>query len=226
MLFRSIMEQIIGVDFTFPVSSLDQKMLEKNIKEAYKEYQQKLKEQEENKNKPKEYNIGYTPGTYDLFHAGHLENLMLASEQCEKLIVGVKSDELVQEHKNRKPTISANERMNILRHFKFVQDVYEYYTRDPHVANDWIKSKYGKSADAIFYGSDLKKDFSKKDSADLNIVFTERDEKLMSKRSTTAYRKLMLGQQKEKHTYKGKIKRDIGKGNIKIKDDKEEDLER
>ena len=83
-----IMEQIIGVDFTFPVSSLDQKMLEKNIKEAYKEYQQKLKEQEENKNKPKEYNIGYTLGTYDLFHAGHLENLMLASEQCEKLIVG------------------------------------------------------------------------------------------------------------------------------------------
>lgn len=131
--------------------------------------------------------MAYAPGTYDLFHAGHLENLLIASENSEKLIVGVKADELVQKHKNKTPVISEDERMDILRHFKFVSDVYVYYTRDLQIANDFIKSKYGQFVDAVFLGSDLKNDF--KDSKHINIVYTERDEHLMKERSTTAYAK-------------------------------------
>ena len=59
----------------------------------------------------------YAPGTYDLFHAGHLENLLEASQKSKRLIVGVKADELVYEHKGRKPMMTAEERMEILRHF-------------------------------------------------------------------------------------------------------------
>ena len=39
--------------------------------------------------------IGYTSGVYDLFHIGHLNILNNAKSLCDKLIVGVSSDNLV-----------------------------------------------------------------------------------------------------------------------------------
>lgn len=185
----SIMKCIRGVDFVFPVISLHEDILKDSITQAYQTYcEQKSSQQQVVE---KDFEFGYAPGTYDLFHAGHLENLTIASSQCQKLIVGVKSDELVEEHKHRKPVISAEERMEILRHFKFVYDTYIYYTRDLHIANDWFKSKYGRPIDAVFLGSDLEKDFADVD--DIKIIFTPRNKETMKTRSTTAYRKLHLG---------------------------------
>lgn len=155
-----IMEQIRGVDFVFKISTLQRDIVKESAEKSYRIYDfyKKLKACK-NQVKNKKYKLGYAPGTYDLFHAGHLENLLLASKDCEKLIVGVKSDELVQEHKNRRPILSDDERMEILRHFKFVDGVYKYYVRDLHVASDYIKSKYRENVEAIYLGSDLKKDF-------------------------------------------------------------------
>ena len=214
-----IMEQIIGVDFVFRVPSLDKRIIQKNAEKSYKvyEYSQKIKPKYTRK---KKYEIGYAPGTYDLFHAGHLENLMIASNECEKLIVGVKSDELVYEHKHRLPIMSAEERMEILRHFKFINEVYKYYTRDLHIANDWIRFRYGKEADAFFLGSDLKKDFA--DAKDLNIIYTPRDPKLMKTRSSSAYRKLHLGIEHKKD-YKGNIKEQLEEKQTGMKDSGKEE---
>lgn len=203
------MEQIIGIDFVFKISTLQKDIVEESAKKAYRmyDYYKKL-ENGKSKVKNKKFKLGYAPGTYDLFHAGHLENLLLAEKDCEKLIVGVKSDELVREHKNREPVISADERMEILRHFKFVDGVYKYYVRDPHVALDYIKDRYNEKVEAIYLGSDLKKDFSYIE--DVNIVYTPRDDKKMKESSTTKYRLLYLSNEKNKK-YKGEVKQNIKK---------------
>ena len=199
-----IMSYIRGIDFVFSVPSLDENIIKARLTAAFEQFENSKKDSKNPKSK--KFELGYAPGTYDLFHAGHLENLLIADSNCEKLIVGVKGNELVQKHKNKLPIISDNERVAILRHFKFVYDSYIYYTRDLHIANDYIKSKYNKSIDAVFLGSDLKNDF--KDTTDINIIYTERKEELMKERSTTAYAKrysaLSLGKHKPQK-FSGKI---------------------
>ena len=189
-----IMEQIRGVDFVFPIESLDEKEINKSALEAYNRM---LAEREKNKDKPKldkMYDLGYAPGTYDLFHAGHLENLMIAASACKRLIVGVKGDELVKEHKKRDAVICCRERMEILRHFKFVYDTYSYYTRDLYSAKDWIKSKHNQDVDAIFLGEDLIEDFKKyQEDSNINLVFTPRPAEKQKSVSTTALRTIYLG---------------------------------
>lgn len=218
-----IMKYIRGVDFVFPVHSLDKKIMEKDISEAYKEFKKEQKRPKEKEDK--KYDLAYAPGTYDLFHAGHLENLLIASSQSKKLIVGVKADKLVQEHKHKNPMISQKERVEILRHFKFVDDAYIYFTRDLNIANDYIKSKYDKDVDAVFLGSDLKNDF--KDVKNINIVYTERDEKLMEERSSTGYakkyKKLKLSELENKK-YTGNIK-EFKQKHINLGEDKENKTE-
>lgn len=51
------------------------------------------------------YKIGYTQGTFDLFHIGHLNVINQAKELCDYLIVGVNSDHLVNEYKHHYPMI-------------------------------------------------------------------------------------------------------------------------
>ena len=47
--------------------------------------------------------IGYVPGTYDLLHSGHIENIKYAQNMCDIIVVGVNSDELVWKNKAKKP---------------------------------------------------------------------------------------------------------------------------
>lgn len=69
------------------------------------------------------YKIGYTQGTYDMFHIGHLNLLRQAKEQCERLIVGINSDKLVEEYKNKTPVVNEHDRMEIIKELRCVDDV-------------------------------------------------------------------------------------------------------
>ena len=179
-----IIQYIDGVDFAFPISSFESDEIEKSAREALEEFEKRKQPEEEGE---KEFDIVYAPGTYDLFHLGHLENLLEAASRGRRLIVGVKSDELVQKHKGKKPILDAQERIAILRHFKFVYDVFRYYGRDPRIASKWVERKYGKPVDAVFMGTDLEEDF--KHMKDIRIIFTSRDPNMMKSRSSTAYAK-------------------------------------
>lgn len=66
--------------------------------------------------------IGYTSGVFDLFHIGHLNLLKNAKGMCDKLIVGVTTDDLVQ-YKGKKSLIPFEDRIEIVRSIKFVDAV-------------------------------------------------------------------------------------------------------
>ena len=98
----------------------------------------------------KKYKIGYTTGVFDLFHIGHLNIIKRAKEQCEYLIVGVSTDELVLTYKNKKPVIPFEQRIAIVDALKYVDEVVPQVTMDKLQA--WGKYKF----DAIFHGDDWK----------------------------------------------------------------------
>lgn len=100
--------------------------------------------------KQKQYKIGYTAGVFDLFHIGHLNILKKAKEQCEYLIVGVSTDELVMEYKNKLPVIPHHERMEIVEGIKYVDMVVPQVNRDKFSA--WEALQF----DVMFVGDDWK----------------------------------------------------------------------
>ena len=108
--------------------------------------------------------IGYTTGVFDLFHIGHLNVLKRAKLECDYLIVGVSTDELCMEAKNKKPSIPFQERMEIVEAIKFVDEVVPQVNYDKEEA--WNNLKF----DKMFVGDDwkgtdkwnqLEKDFKK-----------------------------------------------------------------
>lgn len=64
--------------------------------------------------------IGYAAGAFDLFHVGHLNLLRHAKSECDFLIAGVVSDELLEANKGRQPVIPLIERLEIVQSVRFV----------------------------------------------------------------------------------------------------------
>ena len=98
----------------------------------------------------KKYKVGYTTGVFDMFHIGHLNILRRAKEQCDYLIVGVSTDELVQEYKNKTPIIPFEERAEIVQSIDCVDEVIVQENRDKFLA--WKNLKF----DVMFVGDDWK----------------------------------------------------------------------
>lgn len=98
----------------------------------------------------KKYKIGFTQGTYDMFHVGHLNIIVNAKKQCDYLIVGVNTDSLVEEYKHKTPVINENDRARIIANIKGVDQCVITTTLDKVDAFN----KY--HFDAIFIGDDWK----------------------------------------------------------------------
>lgn len=94
--------------------------------------------------------IGYTTGVFDMFHIGHLNILKRAKEQCDYLIVGVSTDELVKKDKNKMPVIPFSDRCSIVEAIKYVDKVVPQLDKNKFGA--WERYRFNK----MFVGSDWK----------------------------------------------------------------------
>jgi len=65
-------------------------------------------------------------GVFDLLHVGHLSLLEYCKTLGDKLIVGVASDQVAASYKGNVPTIPLNQRIEMLKALKCVDDVVTY----------------------------------------------------------------------------------------------------
>jgi cytidyltransferase-like protein len=58
--------------------------------------------------------VGLLVGVFDLFHVGHLDALQQAAARCDRLVVGVASDDLAARVTGRDPFVPERERVEIV----------------------------------------------------------------------------------------------------------------
>ena len=92
--------------------------------------------------------IGYAAGAFDLFHVGHLNILKHAKSECDYLIAGVVSDEMLQLTKGITPVIPLAERLEIVSHISYVDEARAEVVADK--LETWQDVKF----DVFFKGDD------------------------------------------------------------------------
>lgn len=85
-----------------------------------------------------------------MFHVGHLNILQRAKAQCDYLIVGVSTDELVEHDKHKRPIIPFADRCRIVKAIKYVDEVVPQIDKDKLAAYHRLNKKFNK----MFVGSD------------------------------------------------------------------------
>ena len=94
------------------------------------------------------YNRMYTSGCFDIFHYGHLNILIKSKELCDYLIVGVSTDELIENEKGKRPVIPFHERIKVVQSIGIVDEVIPQEDKDKQKIVDTYK------IDAISVGDD------------------------------------------------------------------------
>lgn len=107
--------------------------------------------------------VGYAGGAFDLFHVGHLNLLRHARNQCDHLVAGVVSDEMLELTKGIRPIVPLAERLEIVSAISFVDEVHAEIL--PNKLDTWREIRF----DVFFKGDDwrgtekggrLERDFS------------------------------------------------------------------
>lgn len=99
-----------------------------------------------------------TVGTFDLFHAGHVNLLLMCKKIAGpngELIVGLNNDEFVFRFKHKKPVISFDNRKKVLESCRYVDRVVENFGNEDSkkliiniqpnflvIGSDWAKKDY------------------------------------------------------------------------------------
>ncbi|WP_395104394.1 adenylyltransferase/cytidyltransferase family protein [Actinomadura sp. SCN-SB] len=94
--------------------------------------------------------IGYVPGAFDMFHIGHLNILRRARLECDHLIAGVVTDEVLERVKGRPPIVPLAERLAIVGGMACVDEVVTDVSSDKVVM--WERLRF----DVLFKGDDWK----------------------------------------------------------------------
>lgn len=90
----------------------------------------------------------YTGGTFDLFHAGHV-NFLRECSRFGSVTVALNTDEFIEAYKGKPPVMSFQERAEVLLACKYVDDVVPNFDgADSKTAIDWV------NPDVIVVGSD------------------------------------------------------------------------
>lgn len=98
----------------------------------------------------KDYLVGFTQGTFDFLHYGHLNLLQAASEYCDYLYVGVNADGLVEAYKHKTPYYDELARMEAIKKLDYIDGVFITHTLDKLVTLGSLPYE------AIFIGDDWK----------------------------------------------------------------------
>lgn len=95
-----------------------------------------------------------TFGTFDVFHVGHLRILERAKALGNYLVVGVSTDELNISKKGRAPVFDQEQRIEIIKALKCVDEV--FFEESLSLKGSYIEEKH---ADILVMGDDWKGKF-------------------------------------------------------------------
>lgn len=128
--------------------------------------------------------IGFTCSTFDLLHAGHVQMLREAKEQCDYLIVGLQMDPTIDRAEKNPPVQSIVERYTQLNAVQYVDEIIPYALEKD--LEDILEMYH---IDVRILGEEYReKDFTGKDICkrrDIDLHFNKRDHRF----STTDLRK-------------------------------------
>ncbi len=118
--------------------------------------------------------VGFTCSTFDLLHAGHIQMLREAKDQCDYLICGLQMDPSVDRVGKNAPIQTIVERYTQLKGVRYVDEIIPYGTEEDL---EDILSMY--DINVRILGEEYRdKDFTGKDicrSRDITLYFNKRD---------------------------------------------------
>jgi len=74
--------------------------------------------------------VGFTCSAFDLLHAGHIQMLREAKEQCDYLIVGLQIDPSIDRPEKNAPVQTIVERYTQLKAVQYVDEIIPYRTEE------------------------------------------------------------------------------------------------
>ena len=123
--------------------------------------------------------IGFTCSTFDLLHAGHIQMLRDAKEQCDYLICGLQIDPSLDRPEKNSPVQTIVERYTQLKAVRYVDEIIPYITEEDL---EDILSMY--HIDVRILGDEYRdEDFTGKDickKRDIQLYFNKRDHRFSS----------------------------------------------
>ena len=123
--------------------------------------------------------VGFTCSTFDLLHAGHIQMLREAKEQCDYLLVGLQIDPSIDRPEKNSPIQSIVERYTQLNAVEYVDEIVPYATETD--LNDILTMYH---IDVRILGEEYReKDFTGKDickKRGIQLYFNKRDHRFSS----------------------------------------------